>query len=74
MGTAGDFVFPFGKHKGKPLRDIPIGYLDWALGLDDLNRTLRDKINEYLKTQAEYDRQPKDWKEGREDYNPDEDD
>ena len=25
------FTFPFGKHKGKPLSDVPMGYLRWYL-------------------------------------------
>ena len=48
MPDSGDKIFPFGKHKGARLRDIPTGYLDWALGID-----LRADIQAYLKTQAE---------------------
>ena len=73
MTDPGDTIMPFGKHKGSRLRDIPIGYLDWLLGLDDLRPQLRESIEAFLKTQAEYDREPKDWKEGREDYDPSED-
>jgi hypothetical protein len=25
------FVMPFGRHKGKPLREVPRGYLRWCL-------------------------------------------
>ena len=27
----GEFIFPFGKHKGKALKDIPISYMTWCL-------------------------------------------
>lgn len=64
----GENIINFGKHRGEKIRDVPIGYLDWLLGLDDLRPGLRADIEAYLKTQAEYDAEPKDWKEGREDY------
>jgi Putative quorum-sensing-regulated virulence factor len=70
MDEAGETIFPFGKHKGERLRDIPIHYLDWALGID-LRDDLRAAVQAYLKTQAEYDQLnggAKDWREGREDY------
>lgn len=67
MTDPGDHVFPFGKHKGERLRDIPVAYLDWALGID-LRPELRTAIQDFLKTQAEYDAMDGgDWKEGRED-------
>lgn len=28
-GGGGEFRMPFGKHKGKPLNRVPIGYLRW---------------------------------------------
>lgn len=28
--TGGEYRMPFGKHKGKPLKDLPGGYLRWA--------------------------------------------
>jgi len=27
-----DSPFPFGRHKGKPMRDVPASYLDWLRG------------------------------------------
>lgn len=68
MTDHGATIFPFGKHKGSPLREIPVGYLDWALGIE-LSPQLRVSIQSYLKTQAEYDqfKAESDWKEGRED-------
>jgi uncharacterized protein (DUF3820 family) len=27
-----DFVIPFGKHKGKAFKDVPMEYLDWLIG------------------------------------------
>jgi hypothetical protein len=71
----GNVRLPFGKHRGEQIRNVPVGYLDWVLGVDLTGYpNLEDNIKAYLKTQAEYDKEPKDWKEGREDYNPDEDD
>lgn len=29
---ARNFVMPFGKHSGKPIRDVPKGYLLWCIG------------------------------------------
>lgn len=69
----GDFKMPWGKHAGEKLRDIPMSYLDWLLGLADLNKTIRKNVEGYLATQAEYDREPADWREGREDYDPNDD-
>lgn len=68
MSDLSETIFPFGMYKGKPFKDIPITYLDWAMSIAEPR--LKDKIQNYLKTQAEYDQmdsQPKDWKEGRED-------
>lgn len=68
----GETTLKFGKHKGEKLRDVPVAYLDWLLGID-LRDDLRADIESFLKTQAEYDQMdaPKDWREGREDYNGD---
>ena len=54
MAAAEDYKMPFGKHKGQPLKEIPIAYLDWCLGIDLLKST-RENIKAYLATQAEYD-------------------
>ncbi len=32
QSDTGEYVFPFGKHKGKPLTDVPDDYLTWLLG------------------------------------------
>lgn len=70
--SVGDSRLTFGKHQGEKIRDAPIGYLDWLLGLTDLSPWFRDEVAAYLKTQAEYDAMDgsRDWKEGREDYDP----
>lgn len=69
MSDLGDTILNFGKaHRGKMLRDVPVHYLDWIIGLDDLKPELRESIRAYLKTQASYDAMGTDWKEGREDY------
>lgn len=36
--------FPFGKHRGKPLPDIPNGYLAWVLRECDLDPWLRAAV------------------------------
>lgn len=70
MPEPGDYILRFGKHKGCKLRDVPTGYLDWMLGLDDLRADTREAIESYLKTQSEYDAMDgdaPDWKDGRDD-------
>ena len=42
-----DFILPFGKHKGERLDDVPLDYLDWAVGAFDPGR-VRDAIETYL--------------------------
>lgn len=29
--SSGEFIFPFGKHKGKPISEVPADYLKWCL-------------------------------------------
>lgn len=36
---------PFGKHKGKPLKDLPSTYIAWLLGLDNLDSDTRWSLN-----------------------------
>lgn len=35
---------PFGKYKGRLLRDLPDWYLDWLCALDDLRNPLKDAL------------------------------
>lgn len=66
--AAGDSRMTFGKHQGERIRDVPVAYLDWLIGLTDLTPWFRDEVMAYLKTQAEYDAMDGgDWKDGRED-------
>ena len=30
--AAGEFILPFGKHKGSQLKDVELSYLAWAIG------------------------------------------
>ncbi len=47
---------PFGKHRGRPIEDIPTGYLKWLLTID-LYDDLRDAVEEELEMRrAGYDR------------------
>jgi uncharacterized protein (DUF3820 family) len=47
-------VMPFGKHRGKTLRDIAVDdpdgarYLDWVASLDDLREPLREALRVFL--------------------------
>lgn len=34
----------FGKHAGKSLFDLPLGYINWLLGLPELDQNLRDSL------------------------------
>lgn len=38
----------FGKHKGELFRDIPVDYLNWLAGKDDLDDDLSHTVNYYL--------------------------
>jgi len=42
-------TMPFGKHKGKPLREVPRDYLRWLLAQDNLDPDLRASIEKYGK-------------------------
>jgi len=39
----------FGKHKGELFRDIPVDYLKWLSGQDDLDEDMRFTVGNYLK-------------------------
>ena len=41
---------PFGKHKGKLMTDVPLDYLRWMKGLDNLDPDLAYTINKILET------------------------
>lgn len=65
----GNVTMNFGKHKGERLSEIPVGYLDWTLGLSNLNPRLRTNIEAYLARQAEYDQMAgREAVDDREDY------
>jgi DNA repair protein RadD len=41
-GDPNDYRMPFGKHKGKKMSEVPLGYQDWCLeNMDGLNSTLK---------------------------------
>ena len=39
--TAGEFVVPFGKHKGATIRAVPNGYLCWLMGVRREGKTFQ---------------------------------
>jgi uncharacterized protein (DUF3820 family) len=47
----GDYTLSFGKHKGKPLREVPVNYLDWLIGQEWLDSRLKRIITEHLETE-----------------------
>ncbi len=46
--SCGEYLIPFGKHEGKKLRDVPVMYLDWMMGLKDLREPFRSQLTEYM--------------------------
>jgi hypothetical protein len=41
----GSYRMPFGVHKDKRLRDLPVSYVEWLLGLDGLRDPLRENLH-----------------------------
>jgi exodeoxyribonuclease X len=37
-------VFSFGKHKGTPIKDAPLDYIEWMLRQDDIDPYLRTAL------------------------------
>jgi len=52
--NTGDFIMPFGAHKGDPLLCIPTEYLDFVLGFENLWPSTRDAILAHLRTRADW--------------------
>lgn len=44
------FTFPFGKHKGSHIYEVPESYLKWLLNQKWTRDNLRDCITEYLES------------------------
>jgi type I site-specific restriction endonuclease len=42
--TGGDYIVTLKKHAGKPLRDVPAGYIDWALDVGAGGDRLRQNV------------------------------
>lgn len=45
---AAAFMLNFGKHRGKTLDEVPLSYLDWLNGLEDLRPHVRAAVDVYL--------------------------
>lgn len=45
-------TMPFGKHKGSKLRDLPQSYINWLLGLDNLDLDMRYSLNLVMRGEA----------------------
>jgi exodeoxyribonuclease X len=39
-------VFAFGKHKGTPIKDAPLDYIEWMLRQDNIDPYLREALEE----------------------------
>lgn len=48
LGEGLPFVMPFGKYVGRPLEQVPCGYLEWLLSLDNLYPKTRLAILKFL--------------------------
>ena len=55
LRNAGDFIFPFGKNKGKSIKQIygeekdkEYGYLDWCMDADFVKQDIKDLIAQFL--------------------------
>lgn len=57
LKNAGDFIFPFGKHKGKSIKQIyeedkkedkEYSYLDWCMDADFVKQDIKDLIAQFL--------------------------
>lgn len=53
-------TMPFGKHRGKPMEDVPSKYLDWIIGEDWIEKW--PDVKEYIMTNI--DRIHKDLEDG----------
>ena len=42
-------IMVWGKHKGRPMGEVPVGYLLWLNELKDLDRDMAYTVNHYLK-------------------------
>ena len=57
LNEDGLVIMPFGKHKDKPIKDLPTHYLDWIIGEDwfcDKFKDLKDYIIEVLKQRPDW--------------------
>jgi hypothetical protein len=41
----GGYRMPFGVHKDKRLRELPVSYVEWLLGLEGLRDPLREHLH-----------------------------
>jgi len=52
--AGGSFVFPWGKHKGTPLTEVPESYLLWIDNADDFkDKTIQGLVRQELQRRAE---------------------
>jgi hypothetical protein len=49
---------PFGRYKGRDVRELPDGYLRWLIDLEDLYGPLRDAVEDEWQRRQEPKREP----------------
>lgn len=47
-----DFVMPFGKHKGKNIKDVPSDYLQWIYEKSDLSENIKKRAKSNLQNRT----------------------
>lgn len=57
---AHETTFPFGQYRGKRLKEIPVVYLNWALGnMENMRQPLREAIVRYLESPSQFSKDAK---------------
>lgn len=49
-----DFIVPFGQHEGKKIKDVPLKYLDWMMGLIDDESSQIHKYPDFMEALVDY--------------------
>ncbi|VTU01341.1 : DUF3820 [Gemmataceae bacterium] len=54
-GAAGDFVLPFGRHRGQRLTDVPADYLQWVFDSPRTSAELKQIISAFREIDVDED-------------------
>lgn len=55
------YTMPFGKHKGVPIGDLPLPYLEWLAALDDLREPLASHVTHEFYKRSGQERTHESW-------------